>query len=893
MLRLRVFQQTLLSLNNNILTASGTSSRVILTSTGSLTRGTGYINGILQKSVAVGSNVSNTFEIGNATQYLPVSITFASVTGAGSLALSSTASNHANIASVCIETSKTIKRYWSFENNGIVYTNYHTTVTFAGADTIAGGASTTALTGAVYKAAWFPANIASNTDSTVTLTNIDSLGDLQLGEQRILTSTFVTSANNACQNLNVTVTYMGNASNTANYTWNFDGATVVSGSGQGPYVVKWTTTGTKTISLSVSESGCTSNTTNLNIIVSQNGWTGAIDNAWYKPGNWCTNVVPSYTTNVLIPSGVTNMPIISSHSFSKSITIASGATVTIITGGRLTVDSLYTRNGQLNHLGGYLVLNLPQVLPADSHHVLILNGNGTYILSGNIRVNNLITIGSGATLNDGGNTITIAKDIINNGTHTGSGKMVFAGVGSQTISGTSNIYKNIELTSAYTLRTANNMTVLGSIGLNPGSISYNGFNLNIGNATSNDSNKIYGSGWLLNSGYTGTLTILGDTSAAILQGLRVQSKATAVINRAKGVKLGGDMVLGGLLNLSLGTLDMNGNNLMVGTAGTSSGNINTTSGSITNSISSVGSFNLSGNTGATAVTNLKLGSQYRVSVIYPNGISLGQGCDISSLFVISKGFVNLNGYNVNLGSNALIYEAAGQTFRGSTGSVQISKTYNGALSNTNPGGLGLILSTNNNPGTIIVIRSHNIYTNGIGGSSIKRNFSLSTTNNSGLVASTILVNYDSTELNGSNRNFLRLNRSTNSGSTWLTSNPTHRTYSNSATGYAGSSTISLASALLFTLSDSLNTPLRVLQSITPATETTNNNKVWPVPFSDNLNIEVTGTATISIYDMEGKLLINSRANGITAINTSMLPYGVYTLRIDSSEGNSIHKIVKQ
>jgi len=43
---------------------------------------------------------------------------------------------------------------------------------------------------------------------------------------------------------------------TANYTWNFDGANVVSGSGPGPYQVEWLTPGIKTVCLSVDVGGC-------------------------------------------------------------------------------------------------------------------------------------------------------------------------------------------------------------------------------------------------------------------------------------------------------------------------------------------------------------------------------------------------------------------------------------------------------------------------------------------------------------------------------------------------------------------------------------------------------------------------------------------------------------
>ncbi len=55
-----------------------------------------------------------------------------------------------------------------------------------------------------------------------------------------------------------TVTYTGNASSAAQYNWDFDGAVIVSGSGQGPYVIYWDTDGLKIVSLTVTENGVTS-----------------------------------------------------------------------------------------------------------------------------------------------------------------------------------------------------------------------------------------------------------------------------------------------------------------------------------------------------------------------------------------------------------------------------------------------------------------------------------------------------------------------------------------------------------------------------------------------------------------------------------------------------------
>jgi hypothetical protein len=55
------------------------------------------------------------------------------------------------------------------------------------------------------------------------------------------------------------VGYQGTAGSSATYTWNFDGATIVSGTGPGPYWIYWDTSGYKTISLTVIYNGDTCN----------------------------------------------------------------------------------------------------------------------------------------------------------------------------------------------------------------------------------------------------------------------------------------------------------------------------------------------------------------------------------------------------------------------------------------------------------------------------------------------------------------------------------------------------------------------------------------------------------------------------------------------------------
>jgi len=71
----------------------------------------------------------------------------------------------------------------------------------------------------------------------------------------------------ACRTCFVDIIYTGNASGSAIYYWDFDGATIISGSGQGPYTVEWATAGDKTVSLYVEESGFVSDTTAKNIYI--------------------------------------------------------------------------------------------------------------------------------------------------------------------------------------------------------------------------------------------------------------------------------------------------------------------------------------------------------------------------------------------------------------------------------------------------------------------------------------------------------------------------------------------------------------------------------------------------------------------------------------------------
>jgi PKD repeat protein len=71
-----------------------------------------------------------------------------------------------------------------------------------------------------------------------------------------------------CASDTITVQYLGSASSSAFYNWNFGGGTIIGGNGQGPYQIVFNQAGIKSLSLSVSENGCisTPSSQNTNIL---------------------------------------------------------------------------------------------------------------------------------------------------------------------------------------------------------------------------------------------------------------------------------------------------------------------------------------------------------------------------------------------------------------------------------------------------------------------------------------------------------------------------------------------------------------------------------------------------------------------------------------------------
>lgn len=82
----------------------------------------------------------------------------------------------------------------------------------------------------------------------------------------IPSSTF-TAVSPICAGASTQVSYTGSAASTASYAWDFPGGTPLNPSGQGPQSITFNTAGTYLLNLAVTENGCVSQTTQVQVVV--------------------------------------------------------------------------------------------------------------------------------------------------------------------------------------------------------------------------------------------------------------------------------------------------------------------------------------------------------------------------------------------------------------------------------------------------------------------------------------------------------------------------------------------------------------------------------------------------------------------------------------------------
>jgi len=135
-------------------------------------------------------------------------------------------------------------------------------------------------------------------------------------------------------------------------------------------------------------------------------WTGATNTDWNTSSNWCGNVLPSSSTNVIIPN-VTNKPTITAAAVCNDITISAGSSLTISGTNTLTISGNFTNNGTFTANNTTVTFDgsTSQSIAGTSFDNLTVSGAGTKTFAASTTISNTFT-NNNAVVNLGTGTHT-------------------------------------------------------------------------------------------------------------------------------------------------------------------------------------------------------------------------------------------------------------------------------------------------------------------------------------------------------------------------------------------------------------------------------------------------------------------------------------------------------
>ena len=170
--------------NNGILT---TGSNTLSLGNGANVSGAGagrYVFGNLSKGIPATTNLSKTFEVGDATVYAPVQIDFIGTPNAtGNLTVNTTSGQHPNINTSGINSTKDVARYWTVINNGVTsFTSYNPTFNFVSGDVIGSATPANFHVKRYSGAVWASTTDGIRTNTATQAIGVTAFGDFAVGE---------------------------------------------------------------------------------------------------------------------------------------------------------------------------------------------------------------------------------------------------------------------------------------------------------------------------------------------------------------------------------------------------------------------------------------------------------------------------------------------------------------------------------------------------------------------------------------------------------------------------------------------------------------------------------------------------------------------------------------
>ena len=215
-----------------------------------------------------------------------------------------------------------------------------------------------------------------------------------------------------------------------------------------------------------------------------------------------------------------------------------------------------------------------QTVLSSTYDSLTLSGGNTKTLAAATVVNSTLMIAATTTLADGGFILTAKAGIVNNGTHSGAGKISLSGgSGSHSLTGTG-AYQNLELNDANgSSIVSGTSTVNGTLILTSGTLGSGTGALTLGNSAA--ISRAAGGLSSLTPTFGASVNLTYNNTSATTTGLELPASTTVLnnltINNTAGVTLNASATLKGTLTLTSGQLITGANILTVISAGTISG----------------------------------------------------------------------------------------------------------------------------------------------------------------------------------------------------------------------------------------------------------------------------------------------------------------------------------
>ncbi len=269
--------------------------------------------------------------------------------------------------------------------------------------------------------------LLNGSNNTAQIEHISNAATLEISSNPTLSLTGPTTA---ClgESVIIAATFQGQAPYTVTYEVN--GSSTTTTESQDYIEYPFTITGDTTIEFTniTDANSCTSAINEIIAIsIENNLWTGAVNTDWNNQGNWSCNTIPSLTSDVLIPSGLSNYPILNTGAVGtvKDLSIESGATLEILD-NTLEIAGSINNSGVFDITNGEIAFrgsssqNIPtNVFLNNTVENLTINNSSGVINSSNLMITGIlkVTIGNFST----GGTLTLVSDATQTALIDGSG----------------------------------------------------------------------------------------------------------------------------------------------------------------------------------------------------------------------------------------------------------------------------------------------------------------------------------------------------------------------------------------------------------------------------------------------------------------------------------------